>query len=417
MISATKIKLSEVIGKGYGKAWNYKGRYLAIKGGRGSKKSKTIAIRWIVKMMQHPQANLLVIRRIFKDHRDSTFADLKWATYRLGVADRWRFTVSPLQAEYLPTGQKILFRGLDKPLSITSITVEKGYLCWCWVEEAYQVENEDDFNKVDMSIRGDVGGLFKQIVLTFNPWSKNHWLKARFFDVEDPDILALTTTYLTNEFLDEADRRLYEFLKKHKPRRYRVEGLGEWGIAEGLIYDDWEQMDFDVQALLQRQGIKTAQGLDFGYTASPTAFIALLVDDKTKSIYIYDEFYKTGMLNNQIADMIKARGFHKSVIIADSAEQKSIDELRKLGIKRIRPAKKGKDSVRNGIQFIQQYKLFVHPRCSNTIAELSNYAWDQKDGKLINEPIDDFNHLMDAMRYALEAVRYPTPKAKAAIVR
>ena len=147
-----KIDISKKIGKGYKTFWNFKGRYRVVKGGRASKKSTTNA-QWIIyKMMQYPLANTLVIRRVFNTHKDSTWTQLKWATNNLGVSHLWKFSKSPLEATYLPTGQKILFRGLDDPMSITSITVEIGYLCWCWFEEAFQIMDEDSFNKVDIKI-------------------------------------------------------------------------------------------------------------------------------------------------------------------------------------------------------------------------------------------------------------------------
>lgn len=170
-----KINLPSKIGRGYKEFWNCKKRYRAVKGSRGSKKSTTTA-QWIIyNMMKYPLANTLVVRRVFNTHKDSTWTQLKWAANNLGVSHLWHFSKSPLEATYKPTGQKILFRGLDDPMSITSITVEKGYLCWCWFEEAFQVMNEDDFNKIDMSIRGELPpGYFKQITLTFNPWSEKH---------------------------------------------------------------------------------------------------------------------------------------------------------------------------------------------------------------------------------------------------
>lgn len=404
----TTIQLSQVVGGGYNKAWKYKGRYLVIKGGRASKKSKTIALRWIFLMMRHPAANLLVVRKVFNTHRDSTFADLKWATHRLQVNHIWKFTTSPLQAEYLPTGQKILFRGLDNPLSITSITVEKGYLSWAWFEEAYQIVNEDEFDKVDMSIRGDTKGLFKQIVLTFNPWNERHWLKRRFFDAEDSNILALTTTYEINEFLDNADQTLFEWMKENKPKRYRVEGLGHWGIAEGVIFEDWLELDFDYQEIAKRPNVKAVCGLDFGYSVDPSAFVAALVDIKNKELYIYDEHYEKAMLNNEIANMLQRKGYGKETIIADSAEPKSIAELKRLGINRIRAAEKGRDSIKSGIQFIQQFKLYVHATCTNMMMELDSYCWkEDKTGMLLNEPEDAYNHLCDALRYAMEQIRKP----------
>ena len=139
---------------------------------------------WLItNIMKMPLANAVVIRRYFNTHRDSTFAQLKWAINKLGVKALWKTTINPLELIYLPTGQKILFRGFDDPQSITSITVEVGHLCWVWIEEAFQISDEEEFNKLDLSIRGQVPeGYFKQITMTFNPWSENIWIKKRFFD-------------------------------------------------------------------------------------------------------------------------------------------------------------------------------------------------------------------------------------------
>lgn len=404
----TRINLPKKIGKGYKKFWNFKGRYRVVKGSRGSKKSTT-ASQWIIyNMMKYPLSNTLIVRRVFNTHKDSTYAQLKWATHNLGVSHLWYFSKSPLEATYLPTGQKILFRGMDDPMSITSITVEKGYLCWVWFEEAFQIMDEDSFNKIDMSIRGELPkGYFKQLTLTFNPWSEKHWIKKRFYDTKDNDVLALTTTYKCNEFLGEDDKGIFEKMKKNNPRRYSIEGEGNWGIAEGLVYENWETKEFDYKEISKKAAVKSCFGLDFGYTNDPTAFICLLVDEKEKEIYIFDEHYQKAMKNNDIANMIKYKGYSKEKIIADSAEPKSIDELKMFGIPRVQNAAKGKDSVLNGIQFIQQYKIYVHPKCENTIIELSNYVWDNKEGQILNKPIDDYNHLMDAFRYAMEQLKKP----------
>ena len=401
-----EVNIAEKIGKGYKTFWNFKGRYRIVKGGRASKKSTTNA-QWIIyKMMQYPLANTLVIRRVFNTHKDSTWTQLKWATNNLNVAHLWHFSKSPLEATYLPTGQKILFRGLDDPMSITSITVEIGYLCWCWFEEAFQIMDEDSFNKVDMSIRGELPpGYFKQITLTFNPWSEKHWLKKRFFDVEDEDILALTTNYKCNEFLGEDDRRIFAKMKKNNPRRYNIEGLGDWGIAEGLVYENFEELEFDYKEISKQEGVKAYFGLDFGYTNDPTAFICILVNQEQNLLYIFDEHYQKAMSNSDIASMIKYKGYAKETIIADSAEPKSIDDIKKQGIRRIKAALKGKDSILNGIANIQDYKIYVHPKCENTLIELNNYVWDNKDGVVLNKPIDDYNHLMDALRYAMESTK------------
>ena len=401
-----RIHLPSKIGRGYGTFWRFKGRYRVVKGGRGSKKSTTTAMWIIYNMMKYPLANTLVLRRVFNTHKDSTYTQLKWAANNLGVSHLWHFSKSPLEITYKPTGQKILFRGLDDPMSITSITVEIGYLCWAWFEEAFQVLNEDDFNKVDMSIRGELPeGYFKQITLSFNPWSEKHWLKKRFFDTKDDNILALTTNYKCNEFLGDDDRKLFESMKKNNPRRYKIEGLGEWGIADGLVYENFTELEFDVKEISKRKGIISAFGLDFGYTNDPTAFICCLVDEKAKELFIFDEHYQKAMSNTDIVNMIKYKGYSKERIIADSAEPKSIDDIKKQGIRRIKAAQKGKDSILNGIQNIQDYKMYVHPKCENTLVELNNYVWDTKDGQVINKPIDDYNHLMDALRYAMEQTK------------
>ncbi|BBI32030.1 putative terminase, large subunit - phage associated [Cohnella abietis] len=409
MISLSEISLQQVVGKGYKSFWNFKGRYRVIKGGRGSKKSVTTALSIITNMMEFPLSNTLVIRKTFNTHKDSTWAQLKWASRRLGVAHLWHFKKSPLEAIYRPTGQKILFRGLDDPMSITSITVDMGYLCFCWFEEAYQVLKEDDFDKVDMSIRGEVPeGYYKQITVSFNPWNEKHWLKKRFFDEEDPDTLAITTTYKNNEFLDDADKKRFKWMKKNRPKRYKVEGNGDWGISEGAIYENWREEEFNPDKIAKLPGYKAVFGLDFGYRHDPSGFVAALVNPELKKLYIYDEHYEQAMTNSDIAEMLKRKGHAKERIIADSSEPKSIDEIYGHGINRIQGAEKGPDSINVGIQYLEQYEIIVHSyRCPNTAMELASYLWAQdKTGKFLQKPIDEFNHIMDALRYAMEQIRY-----------
>lgn len=397
-----KINIAQKVGKGYKTFWNFKGRYKVCKGSRASKKSTTTA-QWIIyNMMKYPLSNTLVVRQTFNTHLDSTWTQLKWAANHLGVAELWDFKKSPLSATYIPTGQKILFRGLDDPMSITSITVEHGYLCWCWWEEAYQVRSEDAFNKVDMSIRGELpSGYFKQHIITFNPWSDRHWLKKRFFDSQDDDILAMTTNHLCNEFLGDDDRKVFEKMKGKNPERYRVEGLGEWGIVDGLVFDNWRVEEFDYKNIKGELLI----GLDFGFTNDPTAIISSILDEENKRIYIFDEHFQKGLLNNQIADILLKKGYRKSVIIADSAEQKSIEEIKKAGVRRIKAAIKGAGSVLQGIQKLQQYEVIIHPSCANLIEEFENYSWAvDKEGTGVNKPVDLFNHGIDALRYSLQCV-------------
>ncbi len=401
-----RVYLPDVIGKGYKEFWNFKGRYRVVKGSRASKKSKTTALWYIYNMMKYPDANLLVVRKVYRTLKDSCYTELKWAVHRFGVDHLWNFTLSPLEATYLPTGQKIYFRGLDDPLKVTSIAVDIGCLCWMWVEESYEITSESDFDMLDESIRGEVpDGLFKQVTLTFNPWNEKIWIKKRFFDNPDENILALTTNYLCNEWLDESDKVVFENMKKNNPRRYQVAGLGNWGIVDGLVYESWREEKFDHKSeefRKQHPNLESVFGLDFGYTNDPSALFCGLLDLEHKQLFVFDEMYQKGMSNKRIAESIVDMGYRKEKITADCAEPKSIDELKSLGL-RVKGAKKGKDSINNGIQWIQELEIIIHPRCVNFITEISNYIWDtDKFGNKLNRPIDDFNHLMDAMRYALE---------------
>ncbi len=399
-----KINLPEIVGKGYGEFWKCTKRYRVCKGSRASKKSKTAALNFIVRIMQFPDANLLVVRKVFRTLKDSCFSELKWAINRLGVGKYWDVKESPLEMVYKPTGQKIFFRGLDDPAKITSITVERGSLCWLWIEEAFEIADEADFNMLDESIRGSVGeGLFKQVTLTFNPWNERHWLKRRFFDSPSDDVLAMTTDYTCNEWLDKADLKFFEKLRETNPKRYRVVGLGDWGASEGTVFEDYEIAEFNIDAARQSPNVQSAFGLDFGYVNDPSALFCGLVDCGAKIIRVFDEIYEYGLSNEKLFEKIESAGYRKELIVADAAEPKSIDRLRALGLSRITPARKGADSVKAGIDFLRDFHIIIHPRCRCFINEISNYVWQADDnGRHINKPADEYNHLMDAMRYALE---------------
>lgn len=277
--------------------------------------------------------------------------------------------------------------------------------------------SESDFDIIDESIRGEVPeALFKQITMTFNPWNERHWIKKRFFDAApDPDILALTTNYMCNEWLDASDKKLFETMKKNNPRRYAVAGLGNWGIVDGLVYENWKEQDFKVMSKAEydkltikpenvvfNDTLKSGFGLDFGYTNDPSAAFIGFVDLDNAKIYVWDEMYEKGLSNKRIFEILQSMGYSKDRFTGDSAEPKSIDELKGYGL-RITGAVKGKDSINNGVQWIQGFEIIIHPRCVNFLTEISNYTWDKdKFGNKLNVPIDDFNHLMDGMRYGLE---------------
>jgi phage terminase large subunit len=401
----------ETVGGGYNEFWRFKGRYRAVKGGRASKKSRTTALWFIVNMMRYPDANSLVVRKTYNSLRNSCFSELIWAIRALGVGKFWKFKTSTLELRY-SKGGRILFRGMDDPVKLTSITAEKGELCWIWVEEAFEISSEEDFNTLDEALRGKMGGgLFKQVTLTFNPWSENHWLKKRFFDGggDDDDVFTLTTNHTCNEWLDEADAALFRRMKENNPKRYRVAGLGEWGIPDGLVFENWERRDFTLARIKAEKGaahrMKTAFGLDFGYTNDPTAFCCMMVSPDDKTIYVFDEMYEYGLSNCDIYERIRSMGYAKERIYADSAEPKSIDELYSLGLRGVRKARKGKDSVGHGIQFIRGYKIVIASSCVNFLREISSYSWKENGrGVRTNTPAGAFDHLMDAMRYGLSEV-------------
>lgn len=398
-----KQSIYEQIGKNYNKIWHFKERYLVNKGSRASKKSCTHAIRFIYNMMRYYhkynlKPHLLVVRRYANTNWNSTRAQLIWAINKLGVSHLWKIPKSEHTLTYKPSGQTILFRGFDDPHSITSITVEAGYLCWVWIEEAYQITSEEDFNKLDMSIRGDFPEpLFKQFVLTFNPWSDKHWIKKRFFDTPSENVLAITTNYTMNEFLGEDDLRIFEEMKEKNPKRYRIEGLGEWGISEGLIYSNWKVEDFDVEKLVadnfKNENFVSCNGMDFGYN-DPTVMLGIYADKKKFKIWIWYEYYQRMMENRKIAGQLITDGFQKSIIRADSEDPRTINELKLLGLHGIKGAKKGSGSVLGGIQKLQDYEIIIHPSCTNTINDISNYAWekDRLTDKVTNKPEHDFSH-------------------------
>lgn len=403
MTSPINVSLPSIVGGGYGTFWRWQGRYRVVKGSRASKKSVTTALWCIVSLLKYPDANILVVRKTYRTLKDSCFAQLKWAMRRLGVEQWFKCTESPLEITYRPTGQKILFRGLDDPLKVTSVTVDVGALCFLWIEEAYEVMSEDDFDRLDESIRGILpDGLYHQVTLTLNPWSDRHWIKKRFFDTSSPNVLAMTTNYMCNEFLGDSDLALFEEMKKN-PKRYKVAGLGEWGAVDGLVYENWKEQTFTIDEVRRLPGAKAIFGLDFGYTTDPTAFFCGIVDKNERRLYVFDELYERGLTNRAIADKVQRLGYAKETIIADCAEPKSIAELREFGLPRVRASKKGADSILNGVQRIQDYEIIVHPRCVNFLTEISQYQWEKdRFGKYTGKPEDDNNHLMDAMRYAFE---------------
>lgn len=413
-MSQQQISIAKLIGKGYNRFWHSRNFYRVVKGSRGSKKSKTTALNYIYRLMRYPWANLLVVRRYSTTNKQSTYTDLKWAAAKLNVRHLFKFNESLPEITYLPTGQKILFRGLDDPLKITSITVDVGMLCWAWFEEAYQIEREEDFRTVVESIRGshDDPEFFKQITVTFNPWNEHHWLKRVFFDAEtqEKDTFAITTTFRCNEWLDANDRARYEDLYRTNPRRARIVCDGEWGVAEGLVFGNYMVMDFDPLEKIQEIQ-ETTHGMDYGFTNDPTTLASSAVDLDNTNIWIYDDHYELGMTTDDIYKMLARKELLKSSITGDGAEPRLIKELVAKGVRRLHGSIKGQNSVRHGINFLQGFKIYIHPSCVHTIEEFGTYSFKQNaEGKFLNEPEDKNNHIIDALRYSME--RYHLGKKK-----
>lgn len=417
----------ELVGKEYKKVMLCRKRYLVLKGSRASKKSRNTALRWILLLYEFELSNLLVVRKYFALLKQSCRADLVWAIRRLGLQNDWNIPKSEMTLTRKSTGQVILFRGAAEPESISSITVATGYLNFCWVEEAYQIDREADFDMIDEAIRGQLPeGHFKQIVITFNPWHESSWLKKRFYtmqpeEVEDGQVkykegkqkstemvLALTRNYTCNEWLDEADLNNFERMRVEQPARFQVAGLGEWGVSGSTIYTNWEVCEFNWKSLYYEKDPITGApryehriGLDFGYSHN-TAGVRLLVDREAREIYVCEELYQQRLSTDEIYHLLRALDWAKEPIHADSEDPKAIRDLNKLGCGRIFGVKKEAGSVNNGIQELRGYKIIIHPTCENFIIEISHYAFKQDAaGRELPKPIQEWDHLMDAMRYAL----------------
>lgn len=286
------ISMKEIVGGGYDEFWKSKQRYVVCKGSRASKKSTTAALKLIVRLMQMPLANALVVRQTAATLKDSCYAQLQWAINRLGVEKFWKCTVNPLQMTYVPTGQKIIFRGMDDSMKITSIAVDKGYLCFAWLEEATEVA-EEDFNRVDESLRGQLPeGYYIQWIISFNPWVASCWIKARFFDKQSDNVLSMTTTYKCNEWLSENDLALFEEIERTDPDRYKVVGLGDWGLEGGQYFSMWRESLHVVKPFEIPQDWLKFRSMDFG-TARPYAVVWFAIDYDGDA-YVYRELYGWG---------------------------------------------------------------------------------------------------------------------------
>lgn len=415
-----EIHLPDVIGKGYASFWKTRKRYRVLKGGRASKKSTTTALWFIYNIMKHPQANALVVRKTGITHKDSTYAQLKWAAKRLGVYDKWRFTLSPLECVYLPTGQKILFRGFDDPLKLTSITVDTGVLCWVWVEEAYEIDDESDFDTLDESIRGEMpAGLWKQLTITYNPWANSHWTKSRFFDRKDPNAFTLTTTYKCNEWLDAADRKKIEDLKHTNPERYKVVGLGEYGIPGGTYFDEFRRDIHVVEPFVIPQHWRRYTTMDYGLDMFAVLWIAV---DEQKRAYVYKELYQSDLIISEAAkrylEVCGADNIHLKYAPPDlwnrrqETGKSAADLFYENGVTLIKSSNDRVQGWYNVKEWLKPIKtrdeqtgeeittarLRIFSNCVNLIRTLPQLQRDEKDPNDVATEPHELTHAPDALR-------------------
>lgn len=378
---------------------DYSKRYEIYYGGAGSGKSKFVSQKLVYKAMQSLR-KILVLRKVNRTTKNSTFQILQdtlseWKLLPYCKVNKTDFSIM------LPNGSQFICIGLDDQEKLKSIVG----LTDAWLEEATEF-TQNDFNQVDLRIRERVDA--SQIILSFNPVSKANWCYLQFFK-EDPTLDAFRTgcnivhtNYLDNKFLPEEYIKSLLLLETTNPVFYKIYALGEFGSLDKLVYNNWQSIEFDYT---QIKG-KRCLGLDFGYTNDPTALTCSIVDDENKRLYVYQTWGGTGYLNDQIAKKLIELGYGRSTIIADSAEAKSIDEIKLAGVRRILPATKGPGSILQGIQRVQQYEIIVHPSCTELIEELQNYSWtkDKATNEYINKPVDKFNHYLDALRYSLQCI-------------
>lgn len=388
------LKKELFVPKFYPLLFDYSNRWEVYMGSAGSAKSYFITQKLIIRCCRE-KIKVLVCRRTGTTIRNTCFSLFK------DILAKWKLTpyVKIRETDFnirFPNGSEIIFTGLDeetKLLSLNNIGV-------IFIEEAFEVPKAI-VEQLNLRLRGKTPN--QQIIMAFNPISKHHWLYD-FCETNPPTSFKfIHSTYKDNPFLNVEYIHELEELYKRNPQKARVFCDGEWGIdSDGLVFQNWKVEEFN-HAQIQGQ---LMVGLDFGFVNDISAIVGSIMDEANKRIYVFKEYGETGKTNTDLINIITALGFNKSVIIADAAEPKSIEEIKRAGINKIRACKKGPDSIIHGIQKLQNYEIIIHPSCTGIITEFENYTWqkDKNTGIYINKPIDDFNHYIDALRYSLQCI-------------
>ncbi|HEK9650796.1 TPA: PBSX family phage terminase large subunit, partial [Streptococcus equi subsp. equi] len=363
-------------------------------GGASSGKSHGVIQKVVLKACQdwkHPR-KVLFLRKVGATVYDSIFEDVKQCLELWGLLDKCKVNNSAYRIE-LPNGATFIFKGLDNPEKIKSIKGVSDVV----MEEASEF-TLDDYTQLTLRLR-DRKHLKKQIFLMFNPVSKVNWVYKAFFVKTPKNTVVYQTTYKDNRFLDDVTRENIEELANRNEAYYKIYALGQFATLDKLIFPKYEKKILNKDKLSH---LPSFFGLDYGFINDPSAFLHVKIDDNNKKLYILEEYVRKNLTNDKIANAIKDLGYAKEEIRGDSAEKKSNQELRNLGIPRIIDVKKGPGSVMQGIQYLLQYDWIVDERCVKTIEELENYTWkkDKKTNEYINDPVDSYNHCIDAIRYA-----------------
>ena len=378
--------------------YDYSKRYNVYYGGRASGKTKFIMQKLLIKGLRE-RRTILLMRKQTTQLRDSVWKEMLQTISDFHLLDYFSINKTEFRITCKINGTEFKCLGLDEPEKI------KGFAD---ISDVFMDEvtgfNKEDVELIDGTLRSPKFKLPLQMYFAFNPISKANFVYTYFgFDtgIVPQNTFILKSTYLDNPFLGANVAERYEALKQRDYQRWQIEALGDFVSLDRLVFQNVKVEEFN-HADIKGQLIC---GLDYGFVNDISAFVASLLDEENKKLYVFKIWGDTNKTNQELANIIKAMGFGKSVIIADCAEQKSIEEMRREGIIKIKPSVKGADSIIHGIQKLQQYEIIVHPDCEGIITEFQNYAWqkDKQSGEYINKPIDAFNHYIDALRYSLQS--------------
>lgn len=396
-----------------------------LPGGRGSAKSSFVSLEIVDGMMKDPAANAVVFRRTAATLRDSCYSQIAWAIDELGASSLWRGNVSPMQFTYLPTGQQIIFRGVDDAGKLKSLKPRRGYFRFIWFEEFAEMQGANTVRNVMQSVMRGADDFI--CFNTFNPpISLNNWANKHILLPDDRATVFKTTyemippEWLGSAFIAEAER-----LREINENAYRHEYLGEAIGNGGEVFPSLQAREITDAEIDQLQYLYS--GCDFGFAQDPMAYIRAAYDEKHDTIYLIDEIYKKHMSNKQLADEIKRRGYDSTgryshyaspmmgftsseipaTVICDCAEPKSIADLQNEGIKAI-ACRKFAGCVQYRIKWLQQRRIIIDPkRTPNAWREFSSYEYEvSKDGEILSDLPDRDNHTIDSLAYALDRIIY-----------